>query len=87
MSRERGDSDLLDWRRRRLELRGFGPQLALALASDRRVDLHELLELTDRGCPPELAARILAPLDGPDDAPGGAGRRVDGAGLRPVGRR
>jgi hypothetical protein len=28
------------------------------------VDLHELLVLVDRGCPPPLAARILAPLDG-----------------------
>jgi hypothetical protein len=27
------------------------------------VDLHQLLELVDRGCPPELAVRILAPLD------------------------
>jgi hypothetical protein len=28
------------------------------------VDLHALLELTDRGCRPDLAARIVAPLDG-----------------------
>jgi hypothetical protein len=27
------------------------------------VDIHALLELVDRGCPPHLAARILAPLD------------------------
>lgn len=36
--------------------------LAASLASDVRLDLHELLQLIDRGCPPELAARILAPL-------------------------
>jgi hypothetical protein len=26
-------------------------------------DLHALLELVDRGCAPDLAVRILAPLD------------------------
>ena len=34
-----------------------------ASRGDDDVDLHELLVLVDRGCPPELAARILAPLD------------------------
>ncbi len=52
-----------EWRRRRLERAGFEPSQADALARDRRVDLHAVLELLDRGCPPELAARILAPLD------------------------
>ena len=33
------------------------------LARDTRYDLHALLELTDRGCPAELAARILAPIE------------------------
>jgi hypothetical protein len=33
------------------------------MARDNRYDLHALLELTDRGCPAELAARILAPLE------------------------
>ena len=51
------------WRRERLIATGFGSELAEELASDRRVDLHAVLELIDRGCPPELAARILAPLD------------------------
>ena len=52
-----------DWRRRRLIAAGFEPPLATWLAGDEGVDLHELLVLVDRGCPPELAARILAPLD------------------------
>ena len=51
-----------EWRRRRLELAGFEPPLALVLATTSEIDLHELLELVDRGCPPHLAARILAPL-------------------------
>ncbi|MDQ5807269.1 MAG: hypothetical protein M3320_01185 [Actinomycetota bacterium] len=35
--------------------------LARLLAADAAYDLHELLNLVDRGCPPILAARILAP--------------------------
>jgi hypothetical protein len=27
------------------------------------VDLHALIELVERGCTPELAARIMAPID------------------------
>lgn len=54
---------LLAWRIERLREAGFPGPLALAVARDSRYDLHELLELIDRGCPAELAARILAPLD------------------------
>jgi hypothetical protein len=54
---------LIGWRRRRLERAGFEAVLAEKLANDRRFDLHAVLELIDRGCPPDLAARILAPLD------------------------
>jgi hypothetical protein len=54
---------VLAWRRRRLERAGFDSGLAGELADDARVDGHALLGLVDRGCPPELAARILAPLD------------------------
>jgi hypothetical protein len=36
--------------------------VADAVASDPRFDLHALLQLVDRGCPPGLAVRILAPL-------------------------
>ena len=57
------------WRRQRLERAGFKAPLADELAADFRVDLHALLELADRGCPPELAARILAPLDNEEPGP------------------
>ena len=53
------------WRRRQLLSSGFTPPLAARIADDRRYDLHALIELTERGCPPELAVRILAPLDEP----------------------
>jgi hypothetical protein len=51
------------WRARRLRAAGFEAALADALARDCGYDLHALLELTDRGCPPELAVRILAPIE------------------------
>jgi hypothetical protein len=54
---------MIVWRRRRLEQAGFDRGRAEQLAGDRRTDVHALLELVDRGCPPDLAARILAPLD------------------------
>lgn len=51
------------WRRTRLLATGFAPALADELASEHGIDLHALIDLVERGCPPELAARILAPLD------------------------
>ena len=53
--------DVGAWRRCRLVEAGFTPALAAAVAADRELDLHELLGLVDRGCPPELAVRIVAP--------------------------
>jgi hypothetical protein len=54
------------WRFERLCAAGLPPDLATSVSADRAYDLHALLELVDRGCPPELATRILAPL-GPGD--------------------
>ena len=53
----------VDWRSRCLREAGFGRSAADRLARDTGWDLHALLELVDRGCPPELAERILAPQD------------------------
>ena len=55
---------LESWRRRRLIAAGFDAALA-AWVADSGIDLHELLVLVDRGCAPQLAARILAPIDAP----------------------
>jgi hypothetical protein len=55
--------EVVAWRRRRLGAAGFSPGLAGRLAGDCRYDLHVLIGLTERGCPPELAARILEPLE------------------------
>jgi hypothetical protein len=54
--------EVTEWRRRRLAAAGFGAVLAEVL-SQSSIDLHALIGLVERGCPPELAARILAPLD------------------------
>lgn len=51
------------WRRQQLSAAGFDTPTAQALAHNPWVDLHALLDLVDRGCPPGLAARILAPLE------------------------
>jgi hypothetical protein len=53
----------LAWRRAQLVDSGFPALLAGTLARDGRYDLHRLIELVERGCPPGLAVRILAPLD------------------------
>jgi hypothetical protein len=52
--------EVVRWRRDQLRAAGFAPQLAVAIAGSRGYDLHALVE---RGCPPRLAVRILAPLD------------------------
>lgn len=57
------EPELREWRRARLIKAGFASELATRLGWDGRVDIHDLLELVDRGCPPDLAARIVAPLD------------------------
>jgi hypothetical protein len=56
---------MAEWRQRELLDAGFAPELAAGVAADGGFDLHALLELVDRGCPPPLAVRILAPLDRP----------------------
>ena len=56
-------SEVAEWRRARLLSAGFPAGLAADLAADCDFDLHALLALVDDRCPPELAARILAPLD------------------------
>ena len=54
--------EVVHWRREQLASSGFAPRLAGAIAGDPRYDLHELIELVELGCRPDLAARILAPL-------------------------
>ena len=47
------------WRTAELMRVGFPGDDAVALAARTDVDLHEAIELVRRGCPTELAVRIL----------------------------
>lgn len=51
------------WRTERLGQAGLPKELARRVAADCAYDLHAVLDLVDRGCPAELALRILAPLE------------------------
>jgi hypothetical protein len=51
------------WRAERLARAGLPQESAWRIAADPTYDVHAFLELVDRGCPPHLALRILAPLD------------------------
>jgi hypothetical protein len=60
--------DVTRWRRDRLLGAGFPLPLARRIAGDDGYDVHALVDLVARGCPPSLAARILAPLEHRDAA-------------------
>jgi hypothetical protein len=60
--------DVVAWRRAQLLRAGFPHRLAARVADEGGYDLHQLIELVERGCPPVLALRILAPLEGGEAA-------------------
>jgi hypothetical protein len=60
--------EVVRWRREQLLSAGVPPPLAVQLAADPRYDLHLVIELVERGCSPDLAARILAPIGEPEAA-------------------
>ena len=60
---ERRTAEVVRWRRDQLIGVGFSLPFATRLAHDERWDIHALIELVERGCPPEVAARIVAPLE------------------------
>jgi hypothetical protein len=47
------------WRRERLRGAGFSAEAAEKLAGHHEVDIHHAIELVERGCPPDVAVRIL----------------------------
>ncbi len=47
------------WRASELMRAGYPADDAVALAARFDVDLHEAITLVERGCPPQLAVRIL----------------------------
>jgi hypothetical protein len=59
----RAVEEVVGWRRDQLVEAGFALPLAAGIAKTAGYDLHALIELVERGCPPHLAARILAPVE------------------------
>ena len=53
----------IPWRRSRLRRAGLDARAAATIAEDARYDVDAIVALTQRGCPPPLAVRIVAPLD------------------------
>lgn len=51
------------WRLAQLIHAGLPHSLAGRVARDERYDLHELIQLVERGCTPALAVRIVQPLE------------------------
>jgi hypothetical protein len=52
-------ADVLEWRRSQLTRCGYPAADAATLAAATSVDLHAAADLVARGCPPQLAVRIL----------------------------
>jgi len=55
--------EVVRWRCEQLMEAGFAHALAARVAENAHYDLHALIELVERGCQPELAVRILAPVE------------------------
>ena len=55
--------EVVGWRCEQLVEAGFALPLAARVSTDPRYDLHALVELVERGCQPDLAVRILAPVE------------------------
>jgi hypothetical protein len=47
------------WRHEALERAGYDPEAAVVLAASHDVDLHDAVQLLERGCSVELALQIL----------------------------
>jgi hypothetical protein len=58
-----GANQVVIWRREQLVRSGLPLAMAAQAAKDARYDLHALIELLRRHCPPDLALRILAPIE------------------------
>jgi hypothetical protein len=57
---EQDEHDLVErWRQGELERAGFAPRDAAQLAARTDVDLHGAVALLERGCPQDLALKIL----------------------------
>jgi len=53
------EDEVVAWRREQLRRAGCRRFEAEVLARERHIDLHEAVELLERGCPPNIALEIL----------------------------
>lgn len=53
------EDEVVAWRREQLRRAGCRRFEAEVLARERHIDLHEAVELLERGCPPKTALEIL----------------------------
>ena len=63
-----GVDPVIRWRIQRLMAAGVQPALASRVARVRGFDIHAVLDLLDRGCPVELALRIIDPSELPAES-------------------
>jgi hypothetical protein len=54
-----GDDRVTQWRIEELERAGYAPEDVIVMAADTSVDLHVAVDLVRRGCPHDVALRIL----------------------------
>jgi hypothetical protein len=67
MRSKAGDAQsVVKWRRLELLQCGFPSALADRVAKDQRYELHDLIDLVERGCSPALAVQILSPFEASD---------------------
>ena len=59
----RDRDEVVRWRCEQLVKSGFPPALAATVAKNAHYELHALIELVERGCQPDIAVRILAPVE------------------------
>jgi hypothetical protein len=52
-------AEVLAWRFDALCRSGYDLDAAAVLAANVQIDLHQAVDLVSRGCPPDVAARIL----------------------------
>ena len=53
------EDEVVAWRREQLRRAGCRRFEAEVLARERHIDLHEAIELLERGCPPKIALEIM----------------------------
>ena len=53
------EDQVMQWRIEELERAGYAPEDVIVIALDLSVDLHVAVDLVRRGCPHDVALRIL----------------------------